>query len=479
MPMSLWERRLLIFCGDVVALVTAGAVALLARAIQYRVAGLVADPAVTRWQGLWVCTLGVIWLGVLAVNGGYKTPLIAVQRTVFRRLVMTTGVVASGYAFLFFVLGRPVFGAQPSDPEMVQPILEAPALPRLTPVLFLLIATVAVALWRQVMARQLEADRWRRRIVVVGHGEAAATLIREVRQELADTEVLGFVPAANGDRAGGLDGVPLVDLHELPDGSVADEIVVTTPDPLPRQLVADLVSCHAHGIRVRSLSAFYEESFGRVPVTLLGQRWFPAPLTDPGGLPTLWEIVKRGIDLAVACAGLIILAILIAPVALAIRLDSRGPVFFRQQRLGRSGTSFWIIKFRSMVPDAEKTGPSLAVDNDPRVTRVGRVLRRLRLDELPQVLNVLRGEMSVVGPRPERLELIEELEREIPHYRARLSVKPGLTGWAQVNFGYGATINEMRQKLELDLYYVRHKSFWLDLLIILRTIGVVAAFRGR
>jgi exopolysaccharide biosynthesis polyprenyl glycosylphosphotransferase len=480
MPMSLWERRLLVLAGDVAALLAAGLFAVLVRAVQHRLAGVVADPDVTRWQVLWLCGLAVVWLGVLTVNGGYQTPLLVFRGTVFRRVLTTTGVVAAGFAVVFFVLGRPVFGPQPADPERIQPLLDPLAVPRVTPVLFLLVGTITVGIWRHLMGRLLGAERWRRRIVVVGQGEAAATLVREVENELVDTEVVGFVATAGSDDvAQELRGLKRLDLNRLPRCGSVDEVVVTTGDPLPKQLVADLVSSHAHGVRVRTLSAFYEEAFGRVPVALLGRRWFPAPLADPGGLPTVWEIFKRAIDLMVGSTGLVLLAVLIGPVALAIRLDGPGPIFFRQQRLGRSGRRFWLIKLRSMVPDAENGNPVWASHNDPRVTRVGRVLRKLRLDELPQVINVLRGEMSVVGPRPERPELVADLEREIPHYRARLSVKPGLTGWAQVNLGYGATIDDMRQKLEFDLYYVRHKSFWLDLLIILRTIGVIAAFRGR
>jgi len=177
--------------------------------------------------------------------------------------------------------------------------------------------------------------------------------------------------------------------------------------------------------------------------------------------------------------GLVFLALLMPALALANRLGSPGPLFYRQARVGRRGQPFQVLKFRSMIPDAEAaSGAVWAADNDPRITAVGRFLRRTRLDELPQVINVLRGEMSLIGPRPERPEFVEQLAHSIPFYRARHSVRPGLSGWAQVQYRYGNTADDSRIKLEYDLYYVKHASFLLDLRIALQTIGVMLAFKG-
>jgi exopolysaccharide biosynthesis polyprenyl glycosylphosphotransferase len=179
-------------------------------------------------------------------------------------------------------------------------------------------------------------------------------------------------------------------------------------------------------------------------------------------------------------AGLMLALPWMALIAIAIKLESRGPIVFRQTRLGESGCVFVIYKFRSMRQDAEQeTGPQWAAAADPRVTRVGRILRRTRLDELPQLFNVLIGDMSFIGPRPERPEFVAELEKHLPFYRARLSVKPGITGWAQVRYPYGASVGDALEKLQYDLYYIKNLSLFLDLLILLNTIQVVLFARGR
>ena len=174
-----------------------------------------------------------------------------------------------------------------------------------------------------------------------------------------------------------------------------------------------------------------------------------------------------------------LLAPLFLVVALLIKIDSPGPVFFRQVRVGKDGTHFSIWKFRSMVDHAESSGPGVTVQGDPQITRVGGVLRARKIDELPQLLNVLGGSMSLVGPRPERPEFVAQLEREIPFYRTRLLVRPGLTGWAQVNHPYGDSVRGALEKLEYDLYYVKHRSLFFDLWIVVRTVGTVLALRGR
>jgi lipopolysaccharide/colanic/teichoic acid biosynthesis glycosyltransferase len=188
---------------------------------------------------------------------------------------------------------------------------------------------------------------------------------------------------------------------------------------------------------------------------------------------------KRAVDVAGSIVGVAVLAVATPLIAALVMLDSGRPVFYRQRRLGMGGRTFDMIKFRTMVRGAESEGPLWASRDDPRVTRVGRWLRRLRLDELPQVLSVLRGEMSIVGPRPERPEFAEQLEREIPFYRTRLMARPGLTGWAQVNTPYGDSIEGAALKLEYDLYYIKHRSIFFDAWIVLRTVGTVFAMGGR
>ncbi len=187
----------------------------------------------------------------------------------------------------------------------------------------------------------------------------------------------------------------------------------------------------------------------------------------------------RGLDLAFALSLLLATLPLLLLVALAIKLDSRGPIFYGQERVGRGGRRFTVYKFRSMRVDAEASGtPQWASKRDPRVTRVGRLLRLTRIDEIPQVLNVLRGDMAMVGPRPERPAFVEQLEQQIPHYRDRACVRPGITGWAQINYPYGASVEDARQKLTYDLYYIQHRGLRLDLRILLTTVRVVLFQEG-
>ncbi|HQA72330.1 MAG TPA: exopolysaccharide biosynthesis polyprenyl glycosylphosphotransferase, partial [Deltaproteobacteria bacterium] len=179
-----------------------------------------------------------------------------------------------------------------------------------------------------------------------------------------------------------------------------------------------------------------------------------------------------------ALLGIVTTLPIMALTALAIRLDSPGPIFYLQQRVGKDGRDFNLIKFRSMRQDAEKKGPQWASQNDPRVTRVGRVIRKLRIDELPQFINVLKNDMSFVGPRPERRYFVDQLEKVIPYYALRLHAKPGITGWAQINYPYGDTIEDAKEKLKYELFYMKHRSLWLDLVIIFQTVKVAIKARG-
>jgi lipopolysaccharide/colanic/teichoic acid biosynthesis glycosyltransferase len=188
---------------------------------------------------------------------------------------------------------------------------------------------------------------------------------------------------------------------------------------------------------------------------------------------------KRSLDLLTACGGLVIVALLAPWVALANAVWSPGPLLYWQTRVGRGGRPFELVKFRSMIPDAESLGPVWATEGDERVTAVGRVLRKARLDELPQVWNILKGEMSLVGPRPERPEFVRELVQEIPFYQARHAVRPGITGWAQVRYRYGNSVQDALVKLQYDLYYIKHQNLYLELSILVKTAAVMIRLRGR
>ena len=262
--------------------------------------------------------------------------------------------------------------------------------------------------------------------------------------------------------------------QELRQSSVWAVVVASEPDG---QTVESLLDCKLRGIPVFSGAAFQERYLRRIDLDTLT----PNDLLLTKGFTTgrTSAILKRSCDLAVGTALLVLLLPLMAMTAVAVKLDSPGPVFYRQQRVGRFDTTFTLFKFRSMTADAEANGsPRWAQKQDPRTTRVGRFMRATRIDELPQLTNVIRGEMSLVGPRPERRHFVEQLARSIPFYRQRTYVKPGLTGWAQVNFPYGASIEDAREKLAYDLYYVKNRTIMLDALILVSTIRVVLFREG-
>jgi sugar transferase (PEP-CTERM system associated) len=319
-------------------------------------------------------------------------------------------------------------------------------------------------------------------ILIIGTGDGAAELHR----------ALGSQPDSwqgNGNRTGTLLQFPqtpaergLVDCDQLvrmTEQNGVKRVVIAEQDPMRRaELSAALLDCRVRGLRVSDAIDFYEELSGTIWVQGLYPQW----LVYTGGFNRSKSVVrlKRCADVVFALLLTVLASPLLVLAAIAIKLDSRGPVLFRQIRVGRDGRTFVVYKFRSMCEDAEnETGPMWAQEADCRVTRVGKVLRKIRLDELPQVFNVLRGEMSLVGPRPERPYFVDLLEREIPFYDLRHSVKPGITGWAQVSYPYGASVEAAREKLQYDLYYAKNMSLRLDALILLKTLRVVLFGKGR
>jgi lipopolysaccharide/colanic/teichoic acid biosynthesis glycosyltransferase len=241
-----------------------------------------------------------------------------------------------------------------------------------------------------------------------------------------------------------------------------------------------LLDAQQGGMEIVPMPSLYEELLGRVPIHHLESEWLIRSFVNDARVDGFYEMEKRLLDILVSLAGLSICILLTPITAILILLDSGFPIFYNQIRSGKSGKLYNIYKFRTMYQDAEKDGKAQVThEHDERITRVGTILRRTHIDELPQFWNVLCGDMSIVGPRAERPELIIEYQKHIPLYRARLLVKPGMTGWAQVNYGYSATIAQTVVKLEYDLYYIKHRNIIMDILIILRTMSQVIGFRGR
>jgi sugar transferase (PEP-CTERM system associated) len=324
-------------------------------------------------------------------------------------------------------------------------------------------------------------SRWQlnERVLLVGSGSMADTLVAELHR-LADPgyELVGYVGCEAEPQPG--TKLPCVgvasELAAVASKQQARRIVVALDERRGRLPILELLQCRLSGMRVEEAEVLYERLTGRIAV----QRLRPSYLVFSQGFTQgrLTFAVKRAFDVVATTIGVVVALPIALLVAIAVKLDSRGPVLFGQSRVGREGRVFTCWKFRSMRTDAEKAGPQWAAKGDPRVTRVGRFIRRTRLDELPQLWNVLRNEMSLVGPRPERPFFVDELRKQIPYYMERLLVKPGLTGWAQINYQYGSSVEDALTKLQYDLYYIKNLSIWLDLLIVLRTVKVILLRRG-
>jgi exopolysaccharide biosynthesis polyprenyl glycosylphosphotransferase len=336
-----------------------------------------------------------------------------------------------------------------------------------------LLGFLAVAGW-DVRQHRTQSTERPLRVLGLGAGEEAARVVRSFEnREAHGVQLIGFV----GNHSHAV--VPVLgELDELSDIVVRFDIdaIVLTASRQRLPLLEHLLDVD-HTPAVLELSDLYERAFGCVPVEEINAAWFIEALTLHRRLQN--SPARRLVDIAVSAAAAVALAPLMAIVALAIKLDTPGPVFYRQVRVGEGGRRFTIIKFRSMRTDAESTGaPQWAAESDPRITRVGRFIRRFRIDELPQLWNVARGEMALVGPRPERPELVAEIARQLPFYEPRHLVRPGITGWAQVYAPYAASVEETLEKLSYDLYYVKHQSFATDAGIMLSTLGVMAGGRG-
>jgi exopolysaccharide biosynthesis polyprenyl glycosylphosphotransferase len=270
------------------------------------------------------------------------------------------------------------------------------------------------------------------------------------------------------------------DLLALVQRENVSEIILAQGRELSGQMFQAVMDCYEQGISIVPMPLLYEQVTGRVPVEHVGQRYWTTMLPIEGSsIFDPYPLIKRLMDIVLALVALILFGLLLPLIVLGMMLDSPGPIFYSQERVGKGGRIFKVIKLRSMIPNAERdTGPLWASKGDPRITRVGKILRKTRLDEVPQFLNVLRGEMSLIGPRPERPEFVSDLSQKIPFYRTRHVVKPGITGWAQVRYPYGSSEEDALIKLQYDLYYIRHQSLALDLLIMLRTAGTMLSLQG-
>ena len=270
------------------------------------------------------------------------------------------------------------------------------------------------------------------------------------------------------------------DLVRLVKENGVSEVILAVSHNASSALMQGILDCKEQGVQITLMPVLYEQLAGQIPIEHIGDNWNVALPLDSAEAGGFYPMAKRLFDIVGALVGLALFAILLPFIALAIRLDSPGPIFYRHERVGKGGKRFNLIKLRTMIQNAEPDGHALrAQAHDSRVTRVGRLLRKMRLDEMPQLVNILKSDMSAVGPRPERPEHLAELDKLIPFHRLRNSVKPGMAGWAVVNYDYIDSIEDARIRLQYDLYYIKHQSLWLDLIILLRTMGHMLMLRGR
>ena len=345
----------------------------------------------------------------------------------------------------------------------------------------LVIFLIAIIAWRLLFNRLAYASNLEERVLIVGTGATARMVARQIQaQHDFGYRVIGYIEDAPTRGQGVLNPATLGAAEDIPrivEHYAVDRIIVGLSDRRGRLPISELLQAKLSGVRVEDATTTYERLTGKILIDDLKPSWL---IFSDGFVISRWtRFSKRLFDLVFASVGFALAAPLTLLTALAVYLDSDGPVLYCQERVGEQGRTFTVFKFRSMRVDAEREGtPMWAKAKDDRVTRVGRFIRKTRLDELPQLWNVLRGDMSFVGPRPERAFFVEQLAKEIPFYQQRHAVKPGVTGWAQIKYEYGSSIEDAMEKLRYDLYYIKHLSIALDLSIVFDTVKVVMFGKG-
>jgi sugar transferase (PEP-CTERM system associated) len=446
---------LLLGLFDFALLVAAGELAWQLRAEQIGTdLGRFAD----RWLAL-VGAAAVVQTAMIAV-GVYGADSLRSMRFASARLLVAVSLGIISLTFLDFILPGHAFWRSTLAYAMGLSIL-------------MLVAN------RLVIGGILGASAFRRRVLVLGSGLRAQRLKTLGERPESGFAIVGYIAMNEGD-AKVEEAIPRSAIHDLNrfvENLGVSEVVLALEERRNALPLKDLLRIKTAGVHVNDFSSFMERETGRVDLDTVNPSWLIFSDGFSSGR-AVSSAAKRIFDVLASGALLLVSFPLILLFALLVKLDSKGPAFFRQTRVGLYGQPFDVIKLRSMRSDAEKHGAKWAETNDPRITRIGRLIRKVRIDELPQAWSVLKGEMSFVGPRPERPQFVEDLEDKLPYYAERHMVKPGITGWAQINYPYGASIEDSRHKLEYDLYYAKNYTPFLDLLILLQTLRVVLWHEG-
>lgn len=470
--LRLSERRALLFVND---LVLVNLTVLFSLWIWTVRGGFPFDRAFLIDKIEWFVILSALWLFSSLLVGLYDLRRITDLGAASNSLARAIGLVLLVYIGIYFFFPDP--GSLPRGIVLYQGIS----------------GFVLIILSRFVFASLLRRTAFARRAIVVGGGISGMEIVRAILQYApVHYQIVGFVDddiSKQGKRISvPLESKPAIelpvlgtrrDLIECVQANGVREIILAVTNDVSTEMIDTLLECKVQGREITLMPVLYEQLTGMVPVDHIGNNWnavLPLEAAESGGW---YPIGKRIFDITGALIGLICFLPLLPLLVLAIKLDSPGSPFYSQTRVGKGGRLFTTYKLRTMVENAEKSGAQQAELNDPRVTRVGKWLRKMRLDEMPQLLNVLKGDMSAVGPRPERPEHLKDFDRLIPFHRLRNSVRPGMAGWAVINFEYIDSIADAKIRLQYDLYYIKHQSLWLDSLILIRTIGQVFALKGR
>ena len=466
------EQRTVLLIGDFIAstAATVGAIYFwyqysLYRLINDGIKPNVAERIIQIDVPLWFYLLPLVW--ILLMIDSYEIHTASNWRKTLRAIAVAPIVGLLGYSLLFTIN---------IDPN---------SLPRIAIGLFLVFASFLTLGWRAIYIRLYTSSGLMRRVLVIGAGKAGCTLVEAYRKlNPPPFLIIGFIDDDPAKRNKSFQGFGVLGdsehLFDLIESYRISDVVVAITGEIKGETFQTILDIQERGIEVTRMPIMYEELTQRVPIEHLETDWVIRSFVDQVRVHGFYELLKRTMDILGGIVGTLIFLLVFPFISIAIIMETGFPIFYSQPRLGKGGMTFTILKFRTMRQNAEADGqPKVAEENDPRVTRVGNFLRKTRLDELPQFWNVLRGEMSLVGPRAERPELVAEYQKKIPYYRARLLVKPGLTGWAQINYGHVATVKETFVKLEYDLYYIKHRTLNLDFSIVLRTIGTVLRRTGR
>ena len=436
----------------------------------------------------WLILLSSLWLISAYISGLYDPIRNTTLEKIILRLIQSGTVVMFVYLLIFFY----------TAPKIL--------LPRGIVVYQVISGFVLISLWRISFYYLSGSSRFRRKILIIGAGWSGITIAQAILKYASQQyQIIGYIdddPALTGQQMEipisgedySLDNItpdakeskkiPVLGTSQELISNIVNlevpEVILAITNDINTATFRSLMDCKELAIDITLMTELYENLTGRIPVEHIGDNWFVSLPMDSAETSLFYAYASRLFDIFSATLGLALLLPFFPIIALALYLDSPGPIFYSQERVGKGGKTFHLFKLRTMVPDAESGGiAQRAQQDDPRITRVGRWLRKFRLDEMPQLINILRGEMSAVGPRPERPSHLVELDEKVPFHRLRNAVKPGMAGWAVVNFGYIDDLESAKLRLQYDLYYVKHQSLMLDIIILFRTFGQVIMLKGR